>query len=674
MDKKPPTVSERKRLLIISLGIFFLFALLIAQFFRIQIIEGEKWSKVANRQHFFIVKEAFRRGSFFSNTSLSRSHPEEPQLLTTDIEKFHLYIDPESIPQNNRNEIANHLIMLLDLAIEERSLFRKQFDFKSRSRKLAMWLDLEQREAVIKWWHPYAKKNHIVRNALFFVTDYQRSYPFGKLLGQVLHTIQSNKDETTHQAVPTGGLELYFNRYLQGKQGKRLLMRSPRNSFDIGEVIEKPQHGADVYLTINHCLQTIMEDELAKGVKTCKAKGGWAVMMNPYTGEILALAQYPFFHPSEYQFYFNDKALIEDTKVKAITDANELGSIMKPITLTIALMANKELSARQQPPLFALEEKIATADGRFPGRNKPITDTHTHYFLNFNMALQKSSNIYMARLVQKIIAKLGDNWYRSVLANQFKFGERTGIELPAESGGVLPVIGKKHPNGVFEWSTATPFSIAFGHNIQLTSMQIIRAHAALANGGYLVQPTLVRKIIRTQDDGTQEVLLDHTDPKRVQAFPKVLDEETVKTVVTAMKYVTKPGGTGRKADVPGYTEVGKSGTAKKIVDGHYSETLYCSSFVGFTPIDNPSFVLLITMDEPEYGFIPGIGKNHNGSNCAAPVFREIAKRSLEYLGITPDDPYGYPSGDPRYRADKVYWLKEARQLQELYETWNNHKE
>jgi cell division protein FtsI (penicillin-binding protein 3) len=672
MDKKPIRTPDRKRLLGIAIAMFALFSLLIAQFFRIQIIEGNKWSKVASRQHFFIVKEAFRRGNFFSNTSLRRSHPEKPQLLTTDIEKFHLYIDPESIPEENRNEIAKHLMGTLELSVEEQKQLRAQFDHKSRSRKLAMWLDLDQREAVMDWWQPYAKKHHIVRNALFFVTDYQRSYPFGKLLGQVLHTIQNNKDEQTKQAVPTGGLELYFQHYLKGKQGKRLLMRSPRNSFDIGEVIEKPQNGADIYLTISHSLQAIVEDELAKGVRNCKAKAGWAVMMDPRTGEILALAQCPAFHPPEYQHYFNDKTLIEHTKVKAITDANELGSIMKPITLAIGLMANNEMAKKGKPPLITVEEKMATSDGHFPGRGKkPIEDTHLHRFLNFNMALQKSSNIYMARVVQRIIQQLGEPWYRDVLATKFKFGERTGIELPAESPGVLPRIGKKHPNGTEEWSTATPFSIAFGHNIQITSMQIVRIYSLFANGGYLVQPTLVRKVVRTDDSGNEEILLDHTGPERVQAFPKVLDDETVKTVVTAMKYVTKLGGTARKADVPGYTEVGKTSTAKKIVNGSYSETLYCSSFVGFAPVVDPSFVLLVTMDEPLYGYIEGIGKNHNGSNCSAPVFCAISKRALEYLGVPPDDPYGYPPGDPRYKADKADWVQESKQLQATYEAWNH---
>ncbi len=670
-NQDPVGASDRKRLVFISLGIFSFFAILIAQFYRIQILEGDKWTKEAKRQHFFIVKEPFLRGTFFSNASIKRGHPETPQRFVIDIQKFHLYIDPLSIPAEHRSTIAKKLLSLVSFSLTEQLELRPQFDLKSRSRKLAMWLDREQRDLIMQWWLPYARQHKIPRNSLFFVNDYQRSYPFGKLLGQVLHTIQNNKDEVTNQGVPTGGLELYFNKYLKGKQGKRSLMRSPRNSFETDSVIASPQNGADIYLTINHCLQTIAEEEIAKGVKKCKAKSGWAVMMDPKTGEILALAQYPFFHPADYQRYFNDPLLIEVTRLQAITDANEPGSIMKPFTIAVALKANEVLRQRNEAPIFDPDEKMATSNSHFRGRSKPLKDTHLHHFCNLEMALQKSSNIYMARLVEKVVDRLGNNWYRQMLFEAFGFGRKTGIELSSESPGLLPTPGKKHPNGTLEWSVSSPYSMAMGHNIQVSSLQVARAYCILANGGFLVQPTLVKKIVRTNSDGTQDILLDNTKPERIAKFPRVLSQEMVERVVKGMKYTTKPGGTARRADVWGYTEAGKTGTADKIVKGTYSPAHCCSSFVGITPLSDPAFVLVVTMDEPEYGYIPGIGKNHHGGTCSAPVFREIAQRSLEYLGIAPDDPFGYPVGDPRYDKNKADWMPETRRLQEMYEKWNN---
>lgn len=667
----PVNRKDRFYLVLVALFIGASFSLLIAQFYKIQIIEGDKWTREARRQHYFIVNEPFLRGTFFSNTSVKKKHPEEPQPFVIDIQKFHLHVDPDSLPLARRGEIAKRLLAFLNLSVEEKLAFRGQFDRKSRNRKLAMWLEKETKDSILEWWLPYAKRYKIPRNALFFVSDYQRSYPFGKLLGQVLHTIQNNKDEVTKQAVPTGGLELWGNSYLSGKPGKRRMMRSPRNSLETGEVIAKPQNGANIYLTINHCLQAIAEEEIEKGVKQSKAKSGWAVMMDPKTGEILALAQYPYFYPLEYQSYFNDPIRIEHTKVKAVTDANEPGSIIKPFSLAVGLKANEVLRGRGEKGIFDPSAKTATSDSHFPGRSKPLKDTHLHHFLNMDMALQKSSNIYMARVIQKTIERLGNGFYRAVLHDTFGFGKKTNLELPGETRGVLPTLGKKHPNGALEWSPATPYSMAMGHNIQANSIQLVRAYSVFANGGYLVQPTLIRKIVKKNEAGEEEILLDNTLPERVQQFPKVLSKEIIKEVVKAMKYTTKTGGTARRADIWGYTEAGKTGTPNKIVSGRYSETLYCPSFVGFAPVKNPAFVLIVTLDEPEYGYAAGIGKKHHGGTCAAPVFREIAARALEYLGIAPDDPYGYPVGDPRYDPNKADWAIETRQLKEMYEKWNN---
>lgn len=660
---------EKRRLLWIASFIFLLFSFLVAQFYHIQILEGKKWATQAQKQHFFIVKEPFMRGTFYSNPYIKKAHPPEPQKFVMDVPKFHLYVDPESIPASLKDEVAEQLTTRLTLAPAESLMLRQQIGKTSRSRKLATWLDEETHRSLLQWWRGYARQHKVSRNALFFVKDYQRSYPFGKLLGQVLHTVQNQKDEVTNQALPTGGLELYFNSYLQGKQGKRRLLRSPRNALETGEVIAYPEHGADIYLTINTYLQAIVEEELAKGVKKSKAKGGWVGMMEPRTGEILALAQYPAFYPPDYQAYFNDPALIEDTKVKAVTDATEPGSVFKPFTVAVALKANQYLRQKGERELFSPEEKIATSNGRFPGRSKPITDTSLHYYLNMDMGMQKSSNIYMGRLAERIVARMGNEWYRRQL-QLFGFGQKTHIELPAESAGVLPTPGKLHPNGALEWSVPTPFSLAMGHNIQVNTIQMLRAYAVLANGGFLVQPTLVRQIIKKDAQGQQEVLLDHLSPERLKAFPRVLDEEIVNRVLRAMRYVTKPGGTATKADVPGYTEVGKTSTPKKIVNGMYSETKYCPVFGGFTPVKDPAFILVVMIDEPEYGYIPGIGKNHHGGNCTADVFREIAKRSLAYLGIPPDDPFGYSYGDPRRDVNKTVWMKETRELQEIYNKWN----
>ncbi len=645
---------------------------MIIQFFKIQIIEGDRWTKKAYAQHHLVITEPFKRGLFYSNASIKAGHPDFSQPLVIDVPKFHLYIDPESIKEEVRDEMARCLGQLLHLRQPDQEKLRAQFDKKSRSRKLVMWINRDIQSAIQQWWLPYAKAHKMARNALFFVQDYKRSYPFGKLLGQVLHTVREERDAKTCQSIPTGGLELFFNRYLQGKEGKRVILRSPRHPLDAGRVVSHPEDGADVYLTINHYLQAIAEEEIAKAVQKANAKGGWAILMDPRTGEILALAQYPWFDQAHYQQFFNDPQLLEHTKVKAVTDPYEPGSTMKPITMAVCLKANAELQKQGKKPLFIPHEKVATSPCYLPGRSKIVKDLNNsvHPYLNMYLALQKSSNVYMAKMIQRVIDQLGAAWYRKTLQETFGFGIKTGIELPSESCGLLPTPGKKHPNGALEWSGGTPYVMAIGHNILVNSIQMLRSYAILANGGYRVEPTLVRKIIKRKADGSEEVLLDNTCPERVQRFPRVLEPEIVEQLVSAMKAVTKPGGSASRGDIFGYTEVGKTGTSEKIVDGVYSKRDHITTFMGFAPAKEARFVLCIAIDEPEFKYIPGVGRNQLGGMSAAPAFREIGLRTLQYLGVEPDDPHGYPAGDPRYDPAKADWIPEVNALRELYRKWN----
>jgi len=659
---------DRKRLVCLAVFLSILFCLLIIRFYQIQIVEGEKWTRVALSQHQYIATEPFMRGSFYSNTAIKEGHPGGEQPFVIDVPKFHLYIDPDSIPESAKGKMAGALFPLIGVFSEtQEKKLREEFYRKSRSRKLAAWLDREARVKIENWWNDFAKKEKIVRNALYFVSDYKRSYPFGTLLGSVLHTVQEEKDPQTHQCLPTGGLEMLFNSYLKGKEGKRLIVRSPSHPLDTGKILEDPENGADIYLTINHYLQAIAESELDKGVQAAGALGGWAIMMDPYTGEILALAQVPSFNPARYADYFNDPSLQEHTRVKAVSDCFEPGSIFKAITIAICLKANEELALKGKPPIFTRDEKIATSNGWFPGRCTPLKDGRTHNFLNLEMAIQKSSNIYMARLIQRLIEAMGDEWYQKAIIDIFGFGKKTGIELPAENMGLVPTPGRLHPNGKLEWSLPTPYSLAIGHNILVNSIQMVRAYAIFANGGFDVQPHLVRKIVKTRPDGTQQIIADNTN---YRAAKQVLNPSIVKQIIRGMKYVTKEGGTSKRADIMGYTEVGKSGTAEKIIDGKYSKDHNISSFLGFAPAKNPRFVLMVSLDDPEKKFIPGVGKHQMGGVCASPVFREIAALSLQYLGVSPDDPYGYPPGDPRRDPKRADWMNEVQQLKELYEKWN----
>lgn len=661
----PKPISIRKRLLVLCLALLFLSTLLLTRYGVLQIGQQAYWSDKADKQHFLSIQEPFVRGTLYSHPSLHPGHPNQAHVLAWDIPKWNLCADPKTVPALHHAEICQALALRLCLPPSHKQHIHTQLNKKSRHRKLVVALSSSTKAQLLSWWIPFARARKIPSNGLFFIGDYQRMHPYGGFLGQVLQTVHHQRDEATGQATPTGGLELSLNRFLKGQKGIRKLMRSPKHHLETNTLLLSPKNGLDVYLTIHHVLQAIAEEELAEAVPRLKAKSGWAVMMDPYTGAIWALAQYPFFRPDDYSKAFQDPILSKNILIKAISDANEPGSVMKPVTVTIALMANSELQARGEPPLFDPEEKIPTRDARFPGRG-PLHEVSTyHDFLNMDMAIQRSSNIYMARLVERIIKRLGAPWYRDALHNVFGFGKKTGIELPGESGGVLPEIGKQHANGTLEWSVPTPFSLAIGHNIQATSIQLLRIYAMLANGGTLLKPTLIHSI---EEAGASPSL----NPLEPPLLSSSRYTTMIKRVVRSMRYVTKRGGGGWRGDVPGYTEAGKTGTAEKIINGRYSRKDHVATFIGFTPAEHPRFVLLVTIEEPEYGIVDGV-RRHMSGYAAAPVFNKIAARTLTYLGVPPDDPHGYPSTDPRGEPSKAEWMPEVRTLEQLYKNWN-HKQ
>lgn len=665
------TLTPRRRALLLAFaggGTCLCFLILLLQFFRIQVKEHATWKRRAEAQHYFLVREPFRRGTFYANTSLQRG-AKQKVAFAIDVPLYHLYADPKSIPQKHRSEMQEQIIKLLSPSLQESMRMSGELSKKSRSRRIVSWLSEPQKQRFLSWWRPYAKHHRLPSNALFFVSDFKRMHPMGRLLGQVLHTIQERRDYATGKAIPTGGLEASLNKFLEGSMGLRRLMRSPHNSLETGEVLHQPVDGADVELTINHCLQAIVEEELERGVKFHQAKSGVAVMINPHNGHILALAQYPFFFPDQYQQYFNSPDSIEHSKVKALSDAHEPGSPTKAFTVSLALRANRELKDQGKKPIFHPLEKISTLRGSFAGRTKPIQDVHSYAFLNMYMGVQKSSNIYMAIIADRVVKAMGENWYRQGLA-AFGLGAKTGIELVGESSGMLPEPKKVNAAGKLEWSKGTPYTLAMGYNLQATALQMARAFSVLANGGHLPELTLIRRIFRTNGN-TIEVIVDHTQEDRVKSFPTVLHPDDAREVVAALRFVTQGGGSATKADIYGYTEAGKTGTAHKVVNGQYSSTCRYASFVGFAPANNPAFVLYVGLDEPKYGYIPGIGLNHRGGQSAAPTFREIGTRALEYMGIPMDDPFGFPARDPRGDPTKTAWHKEATALNALCQKWNN---
>lgn len=647
-----------RRLSVVIISLIFLFCVLIIQFYRLQILQQAYWNRLARAQHETIIVDPVKRGNFFSNTCIKQGHPEKVQPFVVDIMKFHLHVDSLSIPSIAKDEMGTKLHQFLpSIALEEiKSILQK----KSRDRKIASWLSPEQVESIRRWWTPFSKKYKIPLNAIFFVKDYQRSYPFSHTLGQLLHTVREDRDPITAHNYPTGGLESYFDSYLKGEVSKKRVLRSSRNSIETGEILQTGSNGSDIYLTINHHLQAIAEEEIKKAVDIAEAKCGWTILMDPENGHILSIAQYPFYDPSQYRHYYNNPELQEYMQLKPVVEAFEIGSIIKPITVAIALLANEELQARGELPLFHPLEKIHVMPTYFPGRSRLVKDVRDHTYLNMYMALQKSSNVYVAKLVERIIDRLGAEWYREKLEKIFGFGKKTGIEYPYENVGFLPKPGKTYKTGSVQWSKATPYSLAMGYNLLANSMQMMRAYGILANRGIDVQPTFIRKIVNKD-----RIIMEPVPQKR-----RIISEEICEEIVKALKFGTKRGGTAFRADIPGYTEAGKTSTSEKIKNGKYSSEDHFSSCIGFVPANKPRFVLFVAIDEPKYTFVPGLGRIYFGGVCAAPAFKEIAVRALQYLGIPPDDPYGNSLDATNFDPSKADWAEEVKELAKLYQSWN----
>ncbi len=636
------------RLFALAFFLLVLFFAIIAQFYRVQMIEGAKWKAKARSQHHHIRNEPFKRGRFFATLHRDKHHPTRHALLALDLKYYHLYSDPALIPARERECLINMLETFFGLSKEERMVWATKLARTSRSQKLKGEITEREKKQLEMVWAKFAQQKRLPRNALYWIEDYCRSYPYGSLFGAALGAVQKERHVKTKQSIPTGGLELALHHKLKGQPGKRKLLRSPRQALAMGDVLVEAKDGEDIYLTIDPYIQTIAEEEIERAVQRVSAKAGWAIMMDPQSGEIYALAQYPGFTPASYRVCYNDPILKHYTEVRAVTDCFEPGSTFKPLCFAVALLANRECLARGEPPLFDPKTMVRCDQGMFPGRKRPLRDVGgPHAFLNLALALQKSSDIYGADVIERVIKRFGPFWYFKQLKRLFKLGQKTGIELPGETAGVLP--NPRDPN---QWSITTPCCLSMGYNVLVTPFQLLRAYAILLTGRD-APPTLIKRAL--PDPSKRTVLIDGAISREL---------------VDGLTLATTAKGTCKRASLAGYTQGGKSGTAEKVIQGSYAKRCHFASFIGFTPADAPRFLLFIGIDEPPHRFIPGVGGVYFGGFCAAPAFKAIMERTLEYLETPPDDPYGYPSDDPRFDPQKAKGAQRIRAAKELYRQWN----
>jgi len=429
-----------------------------------------------------------------------------------------------------------------------------------------------------------AKIDKLGLPGLRYVDEMKRFYVSGASAAHVLGFVDIDERGVS-------GIELSYDKVIRG-QGGRLLLDVDALNKPYDHSVENPVPGANVSLTIDLVIQHHVERALAKAVRSTRARGGQIVVIRPATGEILALANYPTFDPNK---------LSETTETQRLNRAVEIafepGSIFKLVPYAGAL----------EEHLIRPNTLIDCGGGQIRIADRVVHD-HPYGLLTASKALAKSSNVAAI----KIGMKLGNERLASYI-ERFGFGRRTGIELPAESRGLLQPVS--------EWGPTTIGSIPMGHEIGVTAVQAAAAYACIANGGEWVKPHIVSRVT----SAAGEVLNEHQEEKR-----QVVSEATATTLKAMLEGVVVHG-TGKAAQLGSYSAAGKTGTAQKVdeASGRYSQTRYVASFAGFAPVENPEVACVVSLDEPQGA--------HLGGAVAAPVFARVVADALRVLGVQPED-------------------------------------
>jgi cell division protein FtsI/penicillin-binding protein 2 len=414
-----------------------------------------------------------------------------------------------------------------------------------------------------------------------FVKEDRRFYPKKELAAQLLGFVGLDNNGLA-------GLEAAYDSQISGTQGKLLYEKDARGRA-FSRLERPPTSGASVELTIDEYLQHVAERELREAVARNRAAAGTVIVMDPRTGEILAIANEPTFNPNTFA-----DAGPEQRRNRAVQDIYEPGSTFKVVTASAAL----------EERMMSVDQLIDARGGRIKIGSRVIPDTHDYGVLSFTDVIVKSSNVGAIKIgLQLGSERLG------FYARRFGFGRALSPDFPGEATGILWDPAKLDASALA--------SMSMGYQVGVTPLQMVTAVSSVANGGELIQPRVVRALIK--------------DGKRVEVKPTVLGRtmraDTSATLTGIMEQVVERG-TATYAQIEGYTIAGKTGTAHKLVNGHYSNSDYFASFVGFLPSRNPVATIIVVLDSPHT-------QGHFGGPIAGPVFQRIAEAALRHFGVGP---------------------------------------
>jgi len=538
----------------------------------LQIWQGESFKRLGERQH---LKEWIvlpKRGALLDRAG-------EPLALS--LESQSVYARPHRI--QDAEAMSRSLAQILSLDLNE---VRQ----KLQAAKPFVWIKRQVSPAEAD------RIQALNLEGLGMFYEPNRYYPQGQLAGQVIGFV--NRDSEGLE-----GLELQYNDYIRGETGSSLIERDALGRRVLVQGVEGLQipPGGDIHLTLDSSIQHLAEKELEATISKYRAKAGVAIVVEPFTGEVLAMANYPAFNPNNFS-----QETAQQRRNRAVADGFEPGSTFKTVLAAAAL----------EEGVVGKEDLFYCEMGKYAYAGKIIHDTHPYGWLPFSKILQVSSNIGFTKVAEKLKK---ERYFKYI--EKFGFGQMTGIDLPGEVPGLL--------RKAETWSAVDLATHAFGQGISTTPMQLAMAYAAVANGGFLMKPYVVRRVLSPKG----EVLVEN-QPHVVR---RVISEKTAHLLASMLKEVTNAGGTGTMASVEGFEVAGKTGTAQKadLAHGGYAARKRVGSFVGFVPAEDPRLVVLVLVDEPEVNVYGGV--------VAAPVFRNIARGALRHLAVAPQKPDALPS-------------------------------
>ena len=535
--------------------------------FYLQIYNHDKYAKLAEKQHVKVVNLTPSRGAIYDSTNSA---------LAVSIEMDSLFAEPRSL--EDIPAVARQLAPLIEIQADV-------IEKKLKGNKGFVWLQRRLTPETV------ARIKALDIDGLGFVKEPKRFYPNAEIGSHVVGFTGLDPDGLE-------GVERRFNSTLLGNTGYMISERDAlgREIGSRGMVVKKASSGQSVALTIDKNIQYIAEKELAAAVEGSRAKGGTAIVMEPQSGRVLAMANYPTFNPNAVAKY-QPNAM----RNRAITDSFEPGSTMKVFLIAAAL----------EEKVVSPQDTFNCENGSYNIGGRTIHDTHSYGRLSIGDILKHSSNIGAA----KMGAKLGAERLYGYLKG-FGFGAKSNIDLPGEVPGYL--------RSKSQWYGVDLATISFGQGISVSAMQLAGAVSAVANGGTLMQPYVLEKVL--DDKGT---VVKQVSPVSKQ---RVISPATAGNLTKMMETVVSEDGTAPKAMVDGYRVAGKTGTAQKAdpVTKGYSSDKRTASFVGFIPADAPRLTIVVIVDEPRTSPYGGI--------VAAPAFSAIAKQALCYLKVSPNQP------------------------------------